>query len=302
MATRVSHERASAGQKRSSRKRVLSRINTVPCVPRGKLVVIGGNESKDGHRPILETLARRAGSGKVIVATFASDEPDQQWAEYSRIFKTLGVKKIEQLDGRRREDLLDDSLVRRLDGVSLMFFAGGDQMKITSRFGGTPVCSRMRDLYNEGATIAGTSSGASVMSDVMLVAGDGDDSQEINGTLRLAPGLGLVPGVVIDQHFAQRGRMGRLIAAVAQNPRCLGIGIDEDTSVIFQGDRSFQILGSGAVYVIDGQALTFTNAAQDQRGKLSAHRLVVHVLAEQDTFDLTTRTPVNAAKPERKSE
>jgi len=302
MAKSTSRKPGSVGYKRSSRKRIPSALNTVPCDAKGTLVIIGGNESKEGHRPILADLAQRAGSGKVVVATLASEEPEKQWEEYSRIFKSLGARKIEQLNAKSREDLVDEDLVRRLDGVSLLFFAGGDQMKITSKFGGTPICSRMRELYKEGATIAGTSSGASVMSDVMLVAGEGDESQGVDGTLRLAPGLGLLPGVLIDQHFAQRGRMGRLIAAVAQNPRCLGIGIDEDTGVIFNGDKKLQILGSGAVYVVDGQALTFTNAAENQQGKLSAYGIIVHVLGEQDGFDLTTRTPMRIPKPQRKRE
>jgi cyanophycinase len=302
MAKTITRKRATAGHTRGSGKRIPSATGNVPCGARGNVIVIGGNEAKEGHRPILEDLARRAGSGKVLVATFASEEPEEQWKEYSRIFRSLGVKKVEQLDARHREDLVDEDLVRRLDGVSLVFFAGGDQMKITSKFGGTPICSRMRELYKNGVTIAGTSSGASVMSDVMLVAGEADESQEVDGTLRLAPGLGLLPGIIIDQHFAQRGRMGRLIAAVAHNPRCLGIGIDEDTCVIFEGDRKLQILGSGAVYIVDGQSLTFTNAAENQQGKLSAYGIIVHLLGEQDQFDLSSRTPMNVPGSQRKRE
>jgi cyanophycinase len=96
--------------------------------------------------------------------------------------------------------------------------------------------------------------------------------------------------------------MGRLIAAVAQNPRCLGLGIDEDTCVIFDGERQLRIVGTGAVYIVDGRGLTFTNAAEDRQGKLSAHGFIVHVLAEHDLFDLTTRTPKNTEKPEKKRE
>jgi cyanophycinase len=298
---------SSAIRERISRKRKaptvnVPPVNSAPCDAKGTLVIIGGNECKEGHRPILDDVARRAGSGKLLVATLASEEPEEQWEEYSRVFKGLGVKKVEQLDARRREDLVGDDLVRRLDGVSVVFFAGGDQMKITSKFGGTPLCARMRDLYQNGATIAGTSSGASVMSDVMLVAGEGGESQEVDGSLRLAPGLGLLPGIIIDQHFAQRGRIGRLIAAVAQNPRCLGVGIDEDTGLIFEAAAKFRILGSGAVYVVDGTAITFTNAAQEQQGKLSAHGMIIHLLGEQDTFDLTTRTPLNTPPKKRKRE
>lgn len=296
---------SSNGHKTTARNSAQAGSSALPCDPKGTLVIIGGRESKEGHRPILEDLARRVGSGKLVVSTIASEEPEEQWREYSRVFGELGVKRIEQLDGRRREDLLSESMVELLDGAAVIFFAGGDQLKIASKFGGTPLCNEMRELYRRGATIAGTSSGASVMSDVMMVAGEGDQSHDIDGTLRLAPGLGLLPGVIIDQHFAQRGRMGRLIAAVAQNPRCLGIGIDEDTSVVFEQSQMFRVEGSGAVYVVDGRALTFTNAAEDQQGTLSAFGMTVHVLSNHDRFALPTRTPESAppekAAPQEKS-
>ena len=281
------------GQTSNGRNGSQPPVHAPGCEPKGTLIVIGGRERKEGHRPILADLAGRVGSGKLMVVTLASEEPEDQWKEYSRVFTELGIKKIEQLDGRRREDLLAGDMEHRLDGVSVIFFAGGDQLKIASKFGGTPICSRMRDLYRQGITVAGTSSGASVMSDVMLVSGEGDQSQDAEGSLRLAPGLGLLPGVVIDQHFAERGRMGRLIAAVAQNPRCLGIGIDEDTAAIFNGSSSFQLLGSGSIYVVDGRNLTFTNVAEDEQGKISVFGMTVHVLSSRDSFDLNTRTPVN---------
>jgi cyanophycinase len=171
-------------------------------------------------------------------------------------------------------------------------------LKITSRFGGTPLCEVVRKLYAQGATIAGTSSGASVMSETMLVAGNGEDSHISGGSLRMAPGLGLVPGVIIDQHFAERGRIGRLLGAVAQNPRLLGIGIDEDTAIAFDGHKKFSVLGSGAVYIVDGRNMTYTGVAEDSGDTASIHGLILHVLAREDSFDLNERTPV-APSPAR---
>src|SRR5215203_1017201 len=107
------------------------------------------------------------------------------------------------------------------------------------------LCDRVRELYRNGATIAGTSSGASVMSETMMVAGEANDSQSASGSLRMAPGLAFIPGVIIDQHFAERGRIGRLVAAVAQNPRLLGLGIDENTAAVFDGHKRLRVLGSG---------------------------------------------------------
>src|SRR5919107_4679827 len=150
-------------------------VIAMPRAPRGSVMVIGGNENKDGHRAILEHLAQQVGKRKLVVATLASEQPDAQWAEYHRVFQELGVRRIEHLDARRREDLLDPTMPDRLDNAAVLFFAGGDQLKITSRFGGTEICERMRELYQKGATIAGTSSGASVMSETMLVAGEGGE-------------------------------------------------------------------------------------------------------------------------------
>jgi cyanophycinase len=255
-------------------------------------VVIGGNEAKEGARTILAHVAKQVGAGKLVVATLASEQPEAQWSQYLKIFQELGVRRVEQLDARRREDLLDGELLNLLEGTTVLFFAGGDQLKITSRFGGTELCDRMRDLYQNGATIAGTSSGASVMSETMLVAGEGEESPSASeGSLRMAPGLGFMPGVIIDQHFAERGRIGRLVGAVAQNPRLLGLGIDEDTAALFDGRRTLRVMGSGAVYVVDGRGLTYTSAAEDHGGRDSVHGLILHVLSAGDTFDLETRTP-----------
>src|SRR3982751_2511752 len=129
--------------------------------------------------------------------------------------RELGVERSEQRDGRQREELLKNPRLGLLDEATVVFFAGGDQMKITSRFGGTPLCDRLREIYENGATIAGTSSGASVMTEVMMAAGESETSNQVGGSLRLAPGLGLLSGVIIDQHFAERGRMARLLGAVA---------------------------------------------------------------------------------------
>jgi cyanophycinase len=266
-------------------------LQAVPRSPRGSLVVIGGNENKDGQRGILEDIARRVGSGKLVVATLASEEPEAQWAQYQKVFKELGVRRIAQLDARQRQDLLDPSVQAMLDDASVLFFGGGDQLKITSRFGGTELCDRIRDLYSRGATIAGTSSGASVMSETMLVSGEGDESHATHGSLKMAPGLGFMPGVIIDQHFAERGRIGRLVGAVAQNPRLLGLGIDEDTAALFDGHRVLRVMGSGAVYVVDGRGLTYTSAAEDGAGTASVHGLLLHVLSEGDSFDMETREP-----------
>lgn len=276
-------------------------LHAAPVKPRGTLVIIGGRENKAGHRPILEEVAKRANGGALVVATMASEEPDEQWVEYRKVFSELGVKRIEHLDVRRREELLVEPRLELIEKAKVVFFAGGDQLKITSRFGGTPLCDRVRELYQRGGTIAGTSSGASAMSETMMVSGAGSESSEGTDSLRMAPGLGFIPSVIIDQHFAERGRMGRLLAAVAQNPRLIGLGIDEDTAVRFDGDRDITVLGSGAVYVVDGRAMTYTTATESDERIASIHGMVVHVLSDRDVFDLQKREPRVQVKAKRKT-
>src|SRR5215204_223394 len=154
---------------RAQRPRIPARVEThvppvhaVPRVSKGSLLIIGGGENKDGAAPILEELARRVGRGKLVIATFASEEPQQQWQEYQKVFKDLGVKRLAHLDARTRDQLLSDPQLDAVECATVLFFAGGDQLKITSRFGGTPLCEAVRQLYADGATVAGTSSGAAV--------------------------------------------------------------------------------------------------------------------------------------------
>jgi cyanophycinase len=274
-------------------------LNAVPHAPTGTLIIIGGNENKGGHRPILEQVARRVGRGKLLIATFASEHPEEQWETYRKVFRELGVRRIAHLDARSRDEMLARPPAEKLSGATTIFFCGGDQLKITSRFGGTALCDAVRDIYAGGGTIAGTSSGAAVMSETMMIASNGEESRTGLGSLRMAPGLGFIPGVIVDQHFAERGRIGRLVAAVSQNPRMLGIGIDEDTAISITGQRRFTVLGSGAVYVIDGTRLSYTDVAEDAGNSASMYGLTLHVLTTFDTFDLHRRLPETAPQQKK---
>jgi cyanophycinase len=140
--------------------------------------------------------------------------------------------------------------------------------------------------------IAGTSAGAAVMSETMLVVGGDEQSHVIGGSVRMAPGLGLLGDVIIDQHFMERGRFGRLMGAVAQNPKNLGIGIDEQTAIVVERGNGFYVLGSGAVYVIDGTEVTYSNVAEEDLKKtLSIYNVRMHMLSQGDRFDLLNRQP-----------
>jgi cyanophycinase len=265
--------------------------NVRPC---RTLVIIGGGEDKKGKKRILREIAERVGEGRLIVTTVASHEPEGYFEPYETAFKELGVEDVLELDIRERDEACDPDNLALFEGATGIFFTGGDQLKITSQLGDTPFCKYLRELYEKGGVIAGTSAGASAMCETMLVTGPGRESYRI-GDLSMAPGLGFVHDAIIDQHFAERGRMGRLLGAVAHNPRVLGIGIDEDTAIVVKNETEFFVLGSGAVYVIDGSTMSYSNIAEESEDRpLSIHDVRLHVLSDGDRFDLRERRPVRA--------
>jgi cyanophycinase len=260
----------------------------------GTLIIIGGHENKDDDPLILKEVVRRVDGGKLVVATVASERPAEMWEDYERVFRRLGVKHLYKLDVESREDACSDRKRQILDDAAAVFFTGGDQLRITTLLGASPICERLREIYHDGGTICGTSAGASVLSDTMLVGGGGDGSARIGRTVRMAPGLSLVSDVLIDQHFAERGRVGRLLGAVAQNPRLLGIGIDENTAIVMTGGRHFHVLGDGAVYAFNAWDMTYANLAEESYDRaLSMFGTRVDVLSQGDSYDLSTRVPTN---------
>jgi cyanophycinase len=261
---------------------------------RGKLVVIGGHEEKDAESIILQEVAKQADGGRLLVCTVASDEPDEVWKDYRKAFSRLGVRRLAHLDIGDREDILNRPPGDLLEEARVVFFTGGGQLKITTRFAGTMLCSALERFYRNGGTVAGTSAGASVLADTMLVSGEGEASHRIATNLLMAPGLGFIRDVIIDQHFAERGRIGRLLGAVAQNPRLLGLGIDEDTAVIVDRERTLSVLGSGAVYVADAREVSYTNVAEESPERtLSIFDVRLHVLSQGDELSLISRRPTH---------
>lgn len=257
---------------------------------RGPLVIIGGHEDKEGDKDILREIARHLDGGRLVIATVASHEPEGYFPPCERAFAALGVTGLQELYVKERAESLDPDKLALLEGAAGVFFTGGDQLRISSQLGDTPIEKRVREIHASGGIIAGTSA----MSDTMLVKGTSAESHRI-GDLHLAPGLGLVRDVIIDQHFAERGRIGRLLGAVAQNPRELGIGVDEDTAMVLRGSR-FHVIGSGAVTVVDGHGVTHSNIAEAKLERtLSIYDVRLHVLSAGDVFDLTERRPAEAA-------
>lgn len=257
------------------------------------LIIIGGKEDRSNDKVILREVARRVGSGKIVVTTVAmSGETNSLFEEYEKAFRSLGVKHVYKLEINDREEATWESKARILDDANGVFFTGGDQVKITSQIGDSLIFQRIRRIYDQGGVIAGTSAGAAAMSETMLVFGGDEDSHVVAGSVRMAPGLGFIGGMIIDQHFMARGRFGRLIGAVAQNPKNLGIGIDEQTAIVVERGNGFYVLGSGAVYVLDGTDVTYSNVAEaDLEKTLSIYNVRVHMLSQGDRFDLLARQP-----------
>lgn len=266
----------------------------------GTLIIIGGHEKKEEKPEILSEVAKRTGKdGKLVIVTVATELPEEMGQDYRTAFTDLGVRTIEVLDIRTREDASEQGRVEQVTGASVIFFTGGDQLRITSQLGDSLVFRAMLKCFAAGCTIAGTSAGAAAMPETMIVTGNSDESTHVSSagtisSLHMAPGLGFLPGVVIDSHFAERGRMGRLLGAVAENPRMLGIGIDENTAIVVHGEDAFNVLGSGAVYVLDGHDITYTSLSEhDPEGVISVYNVKLHVLGQHDCFDLHSRRPIS---------
>lgn len=262
----------------------------------GPLLIIGGGEEKEKDPEILERfmalLRYERSKPEVGVVTTASAEGEAVFSVYARVFSRLGAGLVEAIDVTRRADAADPALLRLLDRLDGLFFGGGDQLRITATLGGSPFHARLLIRHRQGMVIAGTSAGASMMSHTMIVEGDGRESPTRN-TVKMAAGMGLWTGAVIDQHFNERGRIGRLLSAVAQNPEVLGVGLDENTAIEVRLDEDMvKVWGAETVTLLDGRHIEETNASESADSQpLALTGVILHVLPRGFGFDLRTRTP-----------
>lgn len=258
---------------------------------RGTLIIIGGAEDKTTDMRILKIVYKLSGgdNGTVAIVTTATNSPYEAEREYDDLFKSLGSKAVYGINISNRAQAEDQRLIKQIKECDCIFFVGGDQLRISSILGGTEFHKAILNSLNDGKVIAGTSAGASMMSQVMVVEGK-DDEAPRKCTLKMAPGMGLLQGVIIDQHFNQRGRIGRLLAAVAQNPGIIGLGIDEDTAAIVNSDLSLKVAGSGVVTVVDGRDISFTNISEQYAEEpLAITNVKIHVFPEGYGFNLITK-------------
>lgn len=261
--------------------------------PRGPLMAIGGAEDKMKARRILAAFLRLAGGeqARIAVIPAASTQPGRVAELYHALFRDLGAAEVEIVHIDTRLDAQDQGRVAALNAATAIFLTGGNQLRLATLLGGTPVAQAIRRCNANGLLVAGTSAGASILSQHMIAFGRNGE-WPTQRMVQLAPGLGLTNRVVIDQHFQRRGRTGRLMVAVAYNPFLIGLGIDEDTAAIVDGQNMVSIVGRGSVIVVDGEGMTYTNVDQAQRhAPVAVTDMRLHVLLEGFQYNLLTRRP-----------
>ncbi len=257
---------------------------------RGWIVPIGGAENKENDRDILERFLKVSGgeSANIVVIPTAS-RMHETGPRYEKIFTDLGADKVAVMDFDTRRDCQENGRLQRLEEATGIFFTGGNQLRLTTLLGGTPVAKLIRNANARGVTVGGTSAGASILSEHMIAFGD-EGSSVISGSVRLAPGLGLTNRFIIDQHFRQRDRLGRLVTALAYNPFAIGIGLDEDTAAFIGPDETIEVAGSGGVTIVDASDVSYSSVAEAVEGQpVCVLGLRLHILVAGATFNLHTR-------------
>lgn len=258
----------------------------------GHLLIIGGNEDKQGDCRILSRFVEMSGGrdARIAILTTATEFPQEVGSEYRDIFLDLGAETVNVIFIDNRDAANDRNKAEDIIDATGIFITGGDQLRLTSILGGSQTDAAIRNAYLSGTVIAGTSAGASVMSDTMIVDGESSDTPK-KSHLGMAHGMGLLQEVVIDQHFAQRGRINRILAAVALNPLIIGVGIDEDTAIAVSPDEKFEVIGSQTVTIADGKSIIYSNISESKPSDpLALTNVILHVLPEGYGYDLKRRS------------
>ena len=259
---------------------------------RGLLMAIGGAEDKTRQRLILRYFLEAAGGGdaNLVVLATASEIPETG-ERYADIFFDLRAETVEVMRIDSREDALAASGEAHdlLEFATGLFITGGSQLKLSSALGGTPLAEAIRKRHQEGMVVAGTSAGAALLSEHMIALGDSGGTPR-RRLVHMAQGLGLTSDLLIDQHFRRRDRLGRLLTALAYNPDPLGVGIDEDTAAVVEPSGMLTVLGAGAVTIVDGSGMRFTDSYAVQRGQpLAMMGLQLDFLTSGCRYDLKER-------------
>jgi cyanophycinase len=263
-------------------------------VATGTLCVIGGAEDRTGARLVLSEFVRLAGGdgARIAVVATASSLGPEILDTYDEVFRSLGAASTVPVRPHTRAEADDPDLARLLDNVDAVFMTGGNQLILAGVMAATRFGAAMQAAYARGAVVGGTSAGASAVSEHMVAFGDEGDTPR-QGSAGLAAGLGLLPGVVVDQHFDQRTRYGRLLSLVARSPSLLGVGVDEDTAAVIHGGRVLDVVGTGCVFVVDGTSIVSDAHLAEQGAPLLVSGAIVHTLPAGARFDLLDRRLVS---------
>lgn len=258
---------------------------------KGRLIAIGGNEDRVNELLVLKRVVQEIckDNFKVAILTTASEEPEQRGEDYKKVFKTLGAKFIEVLNIKTRKQANSDSFVESLKSTDLIFITGGDQLRLTTIIGGSKLLKVIKDKLNKGCLVVGTSAGAAVFSDTMIYEGKSEEAL-IKGKVFTTSGFSFVDNIVFDTHFMARGRIGRLVQIVTTNPECIGIGLGEDSGVVFGGDGSIEIIGTGHVILVDGSEIGYSNIMDIKPGEaIAVENIKIHSLVHGYRYNFKKR-------------
>jgi cyanophycinase len=262
-------------------------------VTEGTVIIIGGAEDKVRDRVILSRFVALAGGPDATIAVIstASSLGLEAGERYKSVFGELGVTRVKPLHAVTRAQANDESSVLAMRDVTGIFLTGGNQLRLSSTLGGTRLADAILDRFRAGAAVAGTSAGASAMSSHMIAFGASGATPK-HRMAQISAGLGVIPGVIVDQHFQQRNRLGRLLSLIAQNPSLLGLGVDEDTAGVVGPDGVLEVIGRGSITVVDG-ARSETDAWEVRGHRpLMISGVVLHSLPAGYKFDIRHRERV----------
>ena len=263
---------------------------TVKGTQRGYVIPIGGAEDKLDNPKILQKFVDLAGGKDAVISVIpTASQLDDTGPRYESLFQDLGAGKTYSLPITERADAQNPDYLTILEKSTAIFVTGGNQLRLSTILGGTPITKAIRQLNASGVHYAGTSAGAAIVSQHMITGGNAGTIPTQNG-VNLAPGMGLINTVVIDQHFSQRNRLARLLSAVSYNPFLIGVGLDEDTAAFINGDNEFTVVGSGSITVIDPSNIEHSSMADAGSGDaLTLLNLKVHILAAGSRYNLNDR-------------
>ena len=257
----------------------------------GRLIAIGGNEDKADELIVLKRVVQEIGKSdyKVGVITTASEDPEKRGEDYNNVFTTLGAAKINIFDIKERFEANDRKTAKSIAEFDLIFFTGGDQLRLTTILGGTRIFDAIQEHLVNGGLIAGTSAGAAVFSDTMIYEGKSEDGL-FKGSVLSTSGFGFVDKIIFDTHFMARGRIGRLVQIVTSNPTCIGVGIGEDSGVILKGDGVAEVVGTGQVIIVDGCGIGVSNIMDIKPGEpIAVENVRIHSLVDGYGYNFRKR-------------